>query len=563
MKKSLMIFSFIFLTAGQLWATEIDAKSTITQVVVYSNRAFVTRTAQVELAPENSKVVLSDIFAEVDENSLKVKGKGTAQVKILGAQLKKEFLEETPVAKVRELQDKIQAVNDENAAIQNAKQVLAGKKRYLDSLQLFSEKQLPEDLVTKMPSAQDLQGTLTFLEAGLKDNFSENFKLDIALRENQKKLEALYKELNEISGPGQKIKRSIVVDVEVAKAGDFDLEVSYLVPGASWRPVYDARTDFEKSEVELVSEGLVQQTTGEDWKDVQMFLSTAQVTAGGRMPEADPWFIRPYQPPVVYPEKKMLYSAARLDKRAVKSEDSLAETMVAQAPVALGSAPREAEVGYAQAESRGVSVVYKLPRLASIKSDGTEHKVPISVQTLDARFEYSSYPRAIPNAYLRSKVANAKDLQLLAGSVNIFLDGDFVGTSSVDHVAPGEEFEFYMGMDENVKVKRELLEKKTDDILIGGIPSPTRKVTYKYKLTAENYKSKSSAIQLFEAIPVSEDDRIKVKVTQVTVEPKDKEWKNKKGIWRWELSLEPKAKQEIFYTYVVECPRDMKIQGLD
>mgnify|MGYP001608171005 CR=1 FL=1 len=225
--------------------------------------------------------------------------------------------------------------------------------------------------------------------------------------------------------------------------------------------------------------------------------------------------------------------------------------------------PMEAENAYAQAEAKGVSVAYKLSRKATVKTDGSDYKLPITSQVLKSNFEYSAYPRAAAMAYLKSLVTNAKDLQLLGGRVNVFFDGDFVGTSSFESIAPGQEFDLYMGADENVKVKRELLEEKTDDVFLGGIPSPTKKMIYKYKLTVENYKTKASRVNLFDAIPVSEDERIKVKVSGLSMEPKQKDWKDRKGIWRWELELEPKAKQEIFYTCTVEFPRDMHVEGLD
>jgi hypothetical protein len=69
-------------------------------------------------------------------------------------------------------------------------------------------------------------------------------------------------------------------------------------------------------------------------------------------------------------------------------------------------------------------------------------------------------------------------------------------------------------------------------------------------------------VKLFEALPVPEDDRIKVKIEKVSLEPKEKDWKDRKGIWLWELELEPKAKKEIFYNLVVEHPREMQIEGL-
>jgi len=563
MKKIFLAVSFVFLAPVLVHAAEVNVSSHITQVTVYGSSAFVTRSARAEVKPGDTKVIFADIIPEIDENSIRVKGKGTAEVKILGAQMKREYTEEAPAARVQELETAIQAIEDENAKLANEKQALAEEKQYLDSVRLFANQQIPKDLVTKMPSAQELEATLVFLDTKLKANFARGQEIDIAIRESQKKLQVLRRELGEISGYGRKIKRSIVVEIEVGKDGTLDLDLSYSVNGASWNAVYDARVDFEKSEVELVSYGVVRQNSGEDWEGVDMILSTAQVTSGGNMPEANSWFIRPYQPPM-----PMQYMATRTRGFADKKmkANAMSGMVNATADLALSEeAPmkKEAENIYARAEAKGVSVAYKLSRKATVKTDGSDYKLPITSQKLAANFEYSAYPRAAGMAYLKSLVTNAKDLQLLGGRVNVFFDGDFVGTSSFESIAPGQEFDLYMGTDENVKVKRELLEKKSDDVFLGGIPSPVKKMIYKYKLTVENYKTKASKVNLFDAVPVSEDERIKVKVSGLSTEPTQKDWKDRKGIWLWALQLEPRGKQEIFYTCTVEFPRDMRVEGLD
>jgi len=376
--------------------------------------------------------------------------------------------------------------------------------------------------------------------------------VEFQVRETQKKIDVLNRELSEISGPSRKLKRSIVVDLGVSKPNTFDLQVSYLVRGAYWQPIYDARANFEKSQVELVSYGIVRQKTGEDWQDVDISLSTAKPAIGGRMPYVAPWVLRPYQPPRVMAERQASSIGIKLQKRAF---DKFEEETLAT--------PEEKDAEeYAAVEEKGIAVVYKLPQRASIKSDGSEHKLPVYSQILAAKFEYSSFPRAVLNAYLGSRVTNAPNLQLLAGRVNIFLEGDFVGSSNIDNIGPAEEFDLYLGVDENVKVKREQIEKKVDETLIAGIPSPTKRTTFKYKLTVENYKSRKIKVKLFEAMPVSQDDRIKAKIANVSLEPKQKDWEDRKGVWLWELELEPKAKQEIVYTSIVEHPREMQVEGL-
>ena len=546
----IIIFLGLILFVGiNIYAAEVEVESEISEICVYTDSALINRVAHLELATGTYKTVFSNIVPEVDENSLRVSAEGSAIIKLFGAQVKKEYLEEVPSERIRQLEEEIQRLEDEIAVIQNLKIVLTEKKKFLNSITLFSNEQIPQDLVTRMPPISDLENILNFLDRGLKENYTQALDCELQIRDLENKVETLQNELSQISGVQEKIKRSIIVELEVLKEGTADLKVSYLVKGASWNPIYDARANFETSEVELVSYGVIKQITGEDWKEVDCSLSTAKPRVGGSMPYVAPWFLRPYQPEVAK-DKMSVVSAPAYQTEAFKKEAGALEEKV------------EGEIEFATAEEKGIAVVYTLPAKIAVKSDNSEHKFPISSQILSAVFEYSSYPRVSPFAYLGSRVTNSKGLQLLAGRVNIFLEGDFVGFSSIGNIAPSEEFDLFLGIDENVKVKRECLEKKVDETLIAGIPSRTKRTTYKYKLTVENYKSKKIKVKLYEAMPISEDERIKIKINEISLEPGVKDWEDRKGIWLWELELEPQQKQEIFYTFIVEHPRDMIVEGL-
>jgi uncharacterized protein (TIGR02231 family) len=558
MKKILIIFLFctLVLPLSPIFASEIVVNSRIQEVTIYPDSVLISRVADLKIPnPGEYQIVLSDIIPEVDENSLRVSAAGNTGIKIFGAQVKKEFLEEVPSERVKLIKEDLQKLEDERRKIDENKRVLSEEKQFLDSIRLFSNVQIPKEMITKMPAIKDLDDTFKFLDTRLKENYLQIIDLELSTRELYKKMDVLRKELAQVSGPQRKLKRMIKVDLEALKPIGSELTVSYLVRGASWQPIYDARANFDKTNVELISYAIVRQATGEDWNDVSISLSTAKPSIGGSMPYVNPWFIRPYQPPSqrVYEEKsaRMMAKSELVQYEAydaVKKDQSTLE--------------QEELNKYARSEEKGIAVVYKLPRKASVKSDGSEHKLPVSSQTLSAKFEYSSYPRAVLAAYLGSRVRNSPELQLLAGRTNIFLDGDFVGLSSIDNIGPGEEFDLYLGSDENVKIKREQVEKKVDETLIAGIPSPNKQTVFKYKLTVENYKSKKINVKLFEAMPVSEDDRIKVKIDKVSFEPKQKDWKDRKGVWLWELELAPKEKKEIFYTYIIEHPRQMQVEGL-
>ncbi len=548
--------SLILSTVIYAFGSELAVESRITEATIYPDSALINRRATLKLNPGEYQVIFSDIIPDVDENSLRVSGIGSVDFKLFGAQLKREYLEEVPSERIKALAQQIQKIEDEITQEHNLRNLLAEEKNFLDSIRLFSNGQIPKDLITKMPLPKDLDEMLKFLDEKLKNNYSQVLNCEFKVRDLTNKVNALRQELSQISGPVKKMKRSIVVDLGVEKSGALNLNVSYLVRGSSWQPVYDARASFEKNQVELISYGIVRQSSGEDWEDVDISLSTAKPSIGGRMPYVSPWFLRPYQPRAEEWKaksglrKSVAYQTMAFDKLDVSG---IEEEAIANKP---------AEIAYSKAEEKGIAVVYKLPRKATIKSDAAEHKLPVSSQVLQAKFAYSTYPRVNTCAYLGSRVTNAKDLQLLGGRVNIFLEGDFVGSSGIDNIAPGEEFDLYLGVDESVKVKRDLVEKKVDDILIAGIPSPTKKTIFKYKTNIENYKSKKINVVLFEAMPVSEDERIKTRISNVSLEPKEKDWQSRKGVWRWELELEPRAKKEIFYTYTIEHPRDMQVEGL-
>jgi len=554
----------VFVVGCALWgfaafaqAENIVAESKITSVTVYPGAARVTREAKVNLPTGASSIVFENIIPAFDDNSLTVNGEGTASVKIFGGYVKQEYLKEAADKRVKELQGKIEDLQDQLAVEQGHAQSIADQKQILNSLKFYSAKQLPKELVTKMPTTAELTDLIKFVGTSRTDLENQNETVRLKIRDLNRDIQKLNSELAQLNSGGARLQRSIVVDVETQQAGSLNVRVSYTVGGAYWSAAYDARAALDKGQVDLTSFGVVRQTTGEDWKDTNLILSTAQPTIGGRMPYVAPWFLSEYQPVA----QRAVMGGALM--KAMAANDSGLQYEAYNAPAAAPmEEDKKAEVAYANVAQSGISVTYRLARPATVLSDGTEGKFPINTQMLRANFEYSAYPRSAEFAYLGSRVVNDKDLQLLAGPVNLFLDNEFVGKSSIDSIGPGQDFDLYLGVDENMKIKRELIEKKTDDTLIAGIQSPNHKIIYKYKLSVENFTLKPTPFKLFESMPVAQSDRIKVKIYDVSVQPTAKDWKDRKGVWLWEFNLAPKQKQEIIYSFAVEYPRDMNVGGL-
>ncbi len=561
--KVVVLTGVIFLGSITLGFGEIlKPESKIVEVTVYPGSALVKRLAEVNLTKGVHSVVFSNIIPEVDENTLTVSGKGTADVKIYGVQVKREYLGRSPSQEIEKLTTEIEKLSDEINTKNDLLSVLQSEKEFLNSIKLTGETQIPKDLMTKFPAVTDLESLSNFIVKKLANNQSQVQEATIAIRDLNRKKNALQVQLQEMSGGAGKMQRSIVVDLEAEKPGDLNLAVSYLVGGVNWTPLYDARTSFDQNKVELVFYGMVKQVTGEPWEDVNLFLSTAKPSISGKMPELQPWYLNPYQVQRISQGSANVFGALK----------SAAEDIGVQfAPRRISGVVREAapmqtmdaQVVYTQQEEKGTAVVYEVKRKTTVKADGTEQKVPISAQNLEGSFEYVATPKLSPYAYLMTRVTNAKEGQLLPGKVNIFYEGDYVGSSEIAKSIGAEEgFDLYLGIDEGITVKRKKLEEKVDDTLIAGIPSRTRSTTFSYKLIVENYKSRKVKFHLYDQAPVSENDQIKVAKVTYSVEPSKKDYLDRKGVVRWDFDLEPKQSKDVTLSYTVEHPRDMSVSGL-
>jgi len=146
-------------------------------------------------------------------------------------------------------------------------------------------------------------------------------------------------------------------------------------------------------------------------------------------------------------------------------------------------------------------------------------------------------------------------LVLLPGKLNIFWGTEFIGTSSLKNIAPGQEFEAFLGVDERVRVERKLIAHEVDKKLFGN----RRRVQYGYRITAQNLHKQQVSLTALDQIPVSRHEEIKVQLSRTNLTP---EQEGELGLLKWELALSPGEKREIEFEFTVESPREMTVVGL-
>jgi uncharacterized protein (TIGR02231 family) len=305
--------------------------------------------------------------------------------------------------------------------------------------------------------------------------------------------------------------------------------------------------------------GIVRQNTGEEWKDVALTLSTARPGLGGAAPAVTPWQLDVFSPIVSRQKAARDEERVQLEKFMVSSGNAPGavnmQALTSNAPAPLQF--KDAEVAQATIESGATSASFKIATTASVPSDNSPQKVPITTAKLAANPEYLTVPKRVATAYLTAKVVNASEFPLLAGAMNVFLDGTFVATSKLRTVMPGEKFDLALGADEGISVKHKRVQKFTEDT---GLTNSGKRITYEYLLTIQNNKKTAERVIVVDQVPLSRNEKIVVKILSPDakdVKPTDE------GALKWSLDLKPGEKRELTVKFTVEYANDVNVTGLE
>lgn len=554
--KLLRLLALFLPLAAAVFAAPVDSK--ISAVTVYTDRAVVTRTATVNLAGGQAELVFANLPESLLDQSLQVSGRGTAQALILDVSARRTFVDFTPNERLKQLEEQLRALQGDDRKLEDEAGVLAAQRAAIQ--QFVNGAVTPGGKDVDRPRLEDVRAALAFGQQQQVELARAVRDIEVRRATLAEKVAAVEQQMNELRGAGGRSFKTVTVRVSAAQAGSLDVSLSYTVGGASWSPSYDARVLGAERAVALGYFGVVRQNTGEDWKDVALTLSTARPSLGGAAPALTAWNLDVFNP-------ILLAQARAQEERAARTKLAMAAPVAASAArgvnyqnLTTDAAPPlevEAELAGAVIEAGATSASFKIATTASIPSDGTAQKVPIMSTRLAANPEYLTVPKRQATAFLTSKVVNTSEFPLLAGPMNVFLDGTFVATSQLRTVMAGEKFDLALGADEAIAVKHKRVQKFTEDT---GLTNSGKRITYEYLLTVQNNKKTAERVLVVDQLPLSRNEKVVVKQLAPDVrevKPTDE------GTLKWTLELKPGEKREITVKFTVEHPNDVNVTGLE
>ena len=510
----------------------------IVAVAVYPDRARITRRGRLSLAGGEARVLIEPLPLGLQPDSVRVSGKGPAVV--LGVDVQRRQQPRTTDESAAELDQRRRTLATDLAEVTDADEVAQQRAEFLGTLAERAGATYARALAAGTMQAADV--------AGLGDALTEQLS---AIRAQRRDLAARRERIQEeqaaverrIALVGQqflpdRMAAEISLDVTDPDA-EVELELSYVVDGAGWESTYDIRLDGET--LSLTWYGLVTQHTGENWPECELLLSTARPSGAVAIPELDPWYLDRLQPPIEVPRSMpapggAFYGAAQADEQMPRA----ARAPMAQAVAAL-------EQGVAAA-------TYRPRRPVAVPADGTAHRTTVAVLDMAVSLDYVTAPVEGPEAHLRATARNTTEHTVLPGKASVFHAGDFVGSTRLASWAPGEEVELALGVDDRIRVDRELVRRGASKTALRD----NRRREVEYQITVANHTPRACRVSVLDQLPVSRDEAITVR--ELRIEPAPAE-RTEMGVVTWLLELAPGETREIRLGLRVELAKGVEMSG--
>lgn len=526
----------------------VIVETTLEAVAVFPDRARITRRGRATVEAGIQVVEVKDLPTQLLPESVRAAGRGTARARLLGVSTRLEQLVETPAETVRALETELLTAQDAGADLAWRMAAIGKEQTSLEALGAQSEMFARGLILRQQPPAAQA-AILDFIRDRLRAGQAELQTLTREKRENDKRVDQLKRELQHYHAARVRQRYCASVEVEVAAAGELELELVYMVTGAQWTSLYDLRLSGAALEVTYLAQ--VQQTTGEDWAGVVLTLSTAQPALALTAPELEPWYIAPrapIPPPAAMPARAMLAAAAPPQAKARQVAEAQPEADAAAYELAAF------EPATATVSDAGAALRYEIAGRADVPGNGDPRKVTVARFPLQPVLDYVTAPRLQAACYRRAKVKNETPYTLLPGSAQLFEGDDYLGATTLEFVAPQQEIELFLGADERLRVERELTAREVDKTLLGD----RRRIRYAYALTVENLRDQAQTVWVRDQLPVARDEQIKVRLDGADPKPTTHDDLNR---LEWKLTLAP-GKHKVRFEFTVEHPRALNVIGL-
>ena len=560
-------FAFSCLVAAVLFpaasraAPEVGGQSTIVAVTVFPDRAEVVRVVEISLPAGRSTLVIEDLPANLIAQSVRVRGRADGSLLIGSVETKRHFEEAVVREEERRLTVELEALQDRRRALDDRAAAARVQLDFITAIGREGPRLLNQKMAEGRFDPDALSQALGLLGRGAAEAYEAIRGAEIDKRALERKINRTQQRLSQVR-TGRTATMTARVNLETDRPAEARLELSYQLPGAYWRPLYDARLNTETGKTQLVQIGEVRQGTGEDWSNVRLTLSTARPAVSARLPELGTWFID-FVNMGYYGNRKSKQDKAESELSVLrgvlnKSLEAPGAVSLDESMAVIGGASQAAEPVTAQVVASEFAAEYRIPGAANVPSDKAPHKFVISERAFEAKVTVRTVPKIAARAYLTAEFIYDGEEPILPGPVSVFRDGAFVGTTDIPMLRPGEDVRLSFGVDDKVRVDYRL---ETGQRSSEGIINKHLRLERRYLIEVTNHHARTMEIAVLDQLPVPRDEAIEVELLRGSTKVSERDVEKRKGVLEWRHTYEPGETRTIKFGYAVTYPDGQAVPG--
>jgi uncharacterized protein (TIGR02231 family) len=329
------------------------------------------------------------------------------------------------------------------------------------------------------------------------------------------------------------------------------------VRNARWTPLYDARLDTgakdRKPALELVRRAEITQSTGEDWSNVALSVSTVRTARGGNAPDLKSLVVQyPQVPRPMAAGSALDYAMPSAAPSPERSRQFRASGGKAEEPVMEKAAEQQAA-----ADVSGFQVVFSIPGRVSLGASEGAKSLRVSTATIAPDLAVRAAPVLDPTAFLEASFKQTEDAPLLPGRVSIYRDGVFVGRGQMAAASKDETVRLGFGADDKIKIERNVL--KRNEGSAGLIVTTSKTDERAFKTTVRNGHDFPIRIAIEDQLPVSENEDIVVEMLPSTTAPTASNIRDKRGVLEWAFEAKAGEVRDINFAWRLRWPKDKSV----
>ncbi|PCJ56595.1 MAG: hypothetical protein COA79_18180 [Planctomycetota bacterium] len=549
MKRIMTILILLCLSITFIGKEKNPIESSITKVIVYPDWAFITRRITVEPFKGQKEFTITNLPNWIDSTSLKVQINQNSKIKVLGVRSEKIILNNINEDNLKTIKVEIEKITKSNIELRDLILTNTERINFLQKSKTY-KLSLTKDHKIKL-TGDEIAQFIETISKSLNQLRKMNRTHNEEIASNFEKSRLLNIKRNKLRAKNNIKKRNIIVSLEFTGNQNESVDISYLVRGAGWYASYDLYTDHNSSNFSIDYNIVVYQTTDEDWQNVELVFSTHNPTQITETPTLKPWVLSRKNLRNKNKRQSYISSNGRLeaiDQSYLDFNQKNPNYMVNF----LGNRDNDASnLLLEYIEERGTTVEFPIRGLYSVKTDGIAVPLKFKSSKFSPKLRYFAVPSISKSSYIVGEFKNIFKSPLLPGIVKLYRDGSLGGKSKINFVSNGEEFDLYLGLEEGIKVIRQLDREKS--LFISGKSKEQMKAHY--IITIKNYLGRKCNIEIQDQFPISQNKDIKLKLLKIAPDPIKKEM----GILTWNILLEKDQTKKITFGFEQEYPRNLQI----